>query len=181
MELVLIAAVSDNNVIGLDGQVPWHIAEDMKRFKELTLHHPVIMGRKTYESIPLTFRPLSQRQNIVLSTQLDYHPPGVLVMSSLEEAFDVVRRGEPAMNGIDYTAAFVIGGESVYRKAMTLADRMEITQVHQNVDGDAYFPAIDHTIWKEKKREDHNGYSFVTYTKRVKCSNISPFGIYQNA
>ena len=166
MELILIAAVAQNNVIGKDGQVPWRIPEDLKRFKEGTLHHSVIMGRKTYESIPAKYRPLPQRVNIILTRQPEYRADGAFVMSSLEEALQAVQRSEPVMEGIKYDEAFVIGGESVYRKALPFAVQLQITQVHAPYEGDVHFPEIDPAIWRETACRKREGYSFVTYQKK---------------
>jgi dihydrofolate reductase len=165
MELILIAAISENKVIGVDGGLPWKIKEDMKRFKELTTYHPVIMGRKTYESIPQKFRPLPNRHNIVLSRQSDYQDDNIRVAHSLDEAINVCRIEQ--LYGIDYNKAFVIGGESVYNDALPLAKNLEITHVHKKVEGDAFFPKIEHSVWKEIRREDKRDYSFVSYQRRT--------------
>lgn len=151
----LIAAVAENGCIGKDGTLPWRIPEDLKRFKELTTGHAVVMGRKTWESIPEAFRPLPGRRNVVVTRRADYPlPDGVLRAASLEEAV--------ASAGND---AFVIGGAEIYRAAMPLARRLEITHVRRTVDGDAFFPPIDPAVWKESGRDDRDGFSFVTYER----------------
>jgi dihydrofolate reductase len=149
--LVIIAAVSENNVIGKDGKIPWHISEDFRRFKSLTVGHTVIMGRKTFESLG---RPLPERKNIVITHQKNYKPDGVLVAGSFADALR-----------LSSGKVFVIGGSSVYREALPHADILEITKVHKNVDGDVYFPVIGNE-WKETKKEDKEGFSFVTYERK---------------
>lgn len=152
MKIIIIAAVSENGVIGDGPNIPWHISEDFKRFKELTLNHPVIMGRKTFESIG---KPLSNRQNIVLTRKNDYNPEGVLVVHSLDEA----------LSSCEDEEVYIIGGSTVYSEAMPKADVLEITEVHQKVDGDVFFPDIDKNVWKEIVRDDRQGFSFVTYNR----------------
>lgn len=147
----IIAALSENRVIGKDGEIPWHITEDLKRFKHLTTGKTVIMGRKTYESLPENTRPLPDRQNIVLSrSSPDIE---VEVAESLEEAYEKSNK-----------EIFIAGGESVYREAMNDADRLELTLVHRVVDGDTFFPEIEDE-WKESKRQKHDGFDFVTYLR----------------
>tara|TARA_Y100000310_G_C20139639_1_gene559662 strand:- start:76 stop:552 length:477 start_codon:yes stop_codon:yes gene_type:complete len=152
-ELILIAALSDNNVIGKDGKIPWHISEDLKRFKKLTLYNPIIMGRKTYESIG---KPLEDRINVVLTSNYDYHPKGVLTRPSLDHALYDLR---------NYDQIFVIGGQKVYETALPLADKLELTRVHQEVKGDTYFPEINYNKWMKKEEINKEGFSFVTYIK----------------
>ncbi len=169
MELIIIAAVAENRVIGRDGKVPWHISEDLQRFKQLTLHHPVIMGRKTWESIPQKYRPLPERLNIVLTRQAGYRAEGAAAFSSLEDALEYVRGVEavnPVSGEIKYSPAFVIGGQQVYEQALPLAQQLEITELHQRYQGDAYFPAFSTEEWKEKSRVSRGNYSFVTYRRK---------------
>lgn len=173
MELIIIAAVSENDVIGLDGRLPWRIPEDMQRFKELTIGHTVIMGRKTYESLPCIYRPLPQRLNVVLSTQPDYSPLGAYMAHSLEDALNDLRTQKVSMDGISTEDAFIIGGERVFREAFPLADRIELTRVHRTIGGDAFFPSIDLRKWKEQQRLPHKEYSFITYVR------LSPVEVYQ--
>lgn len=154
MELIIIAAVSENNVIGKDGKLPWHIPEDMKHFRSLTLGHPVIMGRKTFESLG---KPLDKRVNIVITSQKNYTPEGIVIVHTFQEALDRCR---------NYEKAFVIGGASVFADALPLADRLELTRVHSNIEGDAFFPDFDLSQWKEIAKEEHEGFSFITYTRR---------------
>jgi len=156
-KLILIAAVANNRIIGKDGQIPWRIPEDMKRFKELTIGHPVIMGRKTYDSLPERFRPLPERTNIVVSRTKDArnYPPDVLVYDDIDEAIRVGKK----VNDLIY----VIGGQQIYGQTIDLADRLEITEIHRYVEGDAIFPRIDKNRWRETFRENHDDFSFVTY------------------
>jgi dihydrofolate reductase len=151
MEIVLIAAVSQNNVIGRDGDIPWHIPEDLARFKHLTTGNTVLMGRKTYESLPEEFRPLPDRKNLVLSRS----SPDIEaeVVSSIQQAYEEAKG-----------ALFIAGGESVYRQAMEDADRLEITRVKREVDGDTFFPEIG-PEWDERSRERHEKFDFVTYVR----------------
>ena len=152
-EIVIIAAVAENDVIGREGKLPWHIPEDMKHFRSLTLNHPVIMGRKTFESLG---RPLDKRTNIIITSQKNYKPEGMVIAHSLEEAL------EKCSGAI----AFIIGGQRVFEDALPIADRLEMTVVHRIVDGDAFFPDVDWREWREINREDHEGFSFVTYVRK---------------
>ncbi len=168
-EIILIAAVAANNVIGQNGELPWRISEDMKRFKDLTMGHPVIMGRKTYESIFERLRkPLPGRRNIVLSTREDYRLDGVEVVGSLEDALALVERN-PRLE-FEENSIYVIGGASVYAAAMSFASKLEITQIDKSYIGDVYFPMVDKSLWTEMIRldkwNDLDKYSFVTYGRR---------------
>ena len=155
MSVTLIAALSQNRCIGNNGELPWRIPEDLRHFKELTSGHPVVMGRKTWESIPERFRPLPNRTNCVLTRQVTYPlPNGVERYASLEEAL-AAHANE---------TLFVIGGEEIYRQALPLADCLELTHVHQDVPGDAFFPEWE-GAWRENARQDHDGFSFVTYRR----------------
>ncbi|MDO8510742.1 MAG: dihydrofolate reductase [Nanoarchaeota archaeon] len=169
-EIILIAAVSQNNVIGIEGKIPWRLPEDMRRFAKLTTPHPVVMGRVTYESIPQKFRPLPNRHNVVLTNNLSFGEKGVYVARSLEDALDVLQERSVHSGGIDYSKIFIGGGQQVYEAAMPYATSLEITHVDQQVPPGKnmrYFPKIDLAQWEEKKREDKQGYSFVTYKKIV--------------
>lgn len=161
MEKCLIVAVADNLGIGIKGDLPWHIAEDLKYFKRMTSGYPVIMGRTTYFSLP--FHPLKGRKNIVLNAGGDPIPEACCVYS-FEEAF---AEAEPAEK------CFVMGGASVYRAAIDMVDRLYITHVHTTIDADAWFPEIDPEIWKaesvsETMHDDENGYDFefAVYVRR---------------
>ena len=172
MDLAMIAAVAENRVIGKDGKIPWRLPEDMKRFKELTTNHPVIMGRKTFESLPLKFRPLPNRLNVVLTNKSGYPSSGIFIVHSLVEALSNLRRKRFYEEGIDFDSAYIIGGERLYREGLSLASRLEITEVHAEYEGDAFFPELDRNVWREVNREDHieqiadrPKFSFVTYTR----------------
>jgi dihydrofolate reductase len=156
MEIILIAAVASNGVIGNRDDLPWDIPNDLKRFKRLTLNHPVIMGRRTYDSIlARSKKPLPDRTNIVLTRNENFHPDGIITANSIDEAI--------LLAATFNSRAYVIGGETVYRDSMERAFGLEITEVTGNYDGDSFFPRIDQTVWKEVFRENHDGYSFVRY------------------
>ncbi|MBK6541732.1 MAG: dihydrofolate reductase [Flavobacteriales bacterium] len=154
-----IAAVSENQVIGRDGDLPWHLPDDMRFFQRTTMGHHVITGRKNWESIPLKYRPLKGRTNVVVTRAADYEAPGALVAGSLEEALEIARKaGEEE--------AFLIGGGQIYRDAFSkdLVDRVYLTRVHAEIPGDTSFPLLG-AAWREVWREEHpaderHGYAF---------------------
>ena len=148
MTIALIVAASKNNVIGRNNQLPWHLPGDLQYFKTMTLGKPVIMGRKTFESIG---KPLPGRDNIVISRQTNYAADGIKVVSSLEQAI-ALGQSINLINGIE--EVMVIGGAQIYEKSLDLADRVYLTRVHRKVEGDAYFPALDSQLWHEIARED---------------------------
>lgn len=155
--ITLIAALAENNCIGKNGTLPWHIPEDLAHFKELTNGKIVLMGRKTWESLPEKFRPLPNRKNIVISRQKGYViPVGVEVFDQIADALKKYQEDE----------VFVIGGAEIYRQSIDAADILEITMVYQVVEGDAFFPEIKKDIWEEVSRIDFEKFSFVTYKKR---------------
>lgn len=154
MRTVIVAAVGRNGVIGVDGGLPWRIPQDMARFKELTMGNALIMGRTTFESIG---RPLPGRTNIVLTRRREWSHEGAERAASLEDALEMV-----SDLGVD---AYVAGGADVYRAALELADRMELTHVDAAPDGDTYFPDVDWTEWRVSCRESHPGFEFVTYER----------------
>jgi dihydrofolate reductase len=154
--LVLIAAVSRNGVIGRGGKLPWHLPDDLARFKALTLDHAIIMGRKTFESIG---RPLPRRRNLVISRQPGFSAEGIEVFSSLEGAI------EAAYAGGD-TSPFVIGGAEIYAAALPLATRLELTEVREIVEGDAFFPPLDPLAWRLVAREEHDDFAFASYVRK---------------
>ena len=156
-EIIVIAAVADNNVIGKDGDIPWRISEDFQHFKELTMGHPCIMGDVTFESLPKDSRPLPGRENIVLTFNKDYKPPGATVMFSWEDALEHVK---------DKEKAFICGGATIYRLGLKVADTLELTRVHMEPEGDTEFPPINWKEWKLVKEEKHKEYSFLTYKRR---------------
>lgn len=147
MQLAVIVAAAENGVIGRNNTLPWHLPEDLRYFKRVTLGKPVVMGRKTYESIG---RPLPGRTNIVISRRVGYAPEGVLVAAGLEEALSLAT--EVALrDGADELV--VIGGAEIYRAAIPRADRLYLTEVHAAVEGDARLPDIDWSEWREVFRE----------------------------
>lgn len=148
MRLAIIVAQAENRVIGINNKLPWHLPEDLRYFKQVTMSKPIIMGRKTYESIG---RPLPGRTNIVISRQEGYAPEGVKVVPSLEAAIELAE----SIGVIDGAEeAMVIGGAQIYEQALTCADRLYLTQVHASVEGDAWFPAFAMEEWREVGRED---------------------------
>jgi len=162
--IVIIAAVAKNGVIGKDNALPWHLPEDMKHFKALTTGHAVIMGRKTWESLPPKFRPLPNRHNIVLTRNAAYDAPGATVVTELDEAMKLGAVG----------TAFIIGGAELYAHILPHAQRLELTEIDTAFEGDARFPAWDRAQWREVKRESGRteaglGFAFVTYERIWRC------------
>lgn len=157
-DLSIIVAYEAKRGIGIRNTLPWHLSEDLKRFKQITSGHPVIMGRKTQESIG---RPLPNRRNIVLTRQSDWHADAIEVVGSLHQALQLVG-GQ---------TAFIIGGGDLFAQALPVCNRVLATEIHQDVICDAFFPALDPADWQETARETHhsdqNGfdYSFVTYSR----------------
>ncbi|HZJ07891.1 MAG TPA: dihydrofolate reductase [Nocardioidaceae bacterium] len=147
---VLVAAVADNGVIGLAGDIPWRIPADLKHFRTITTGNTVVMGRRTYESIG---RPLPHRTNIVVTRQDDWSADGVLVAHSVEEAIERAQAFEGDI--------MVIGGAQVYAAAMDHADVQVLTEVHSSPAGDTYYPDFKRDEWVEKQREQHDGFDLV--------------------
>lgn len=145
MTVSLIVAMASNRVIGRDGNLPWRLPADMKRFRQVTTGHHVIMGRKTHESIG---KPLPERTNIVLSRNTKYDAPGCRVAADLEGGLDLARRANE-------TESFIIGGAGVYERALPNADRIYLTLVDAAVEGDVYFPSLEAGAWRETSREEH--------------------------
>jgi dihydrofolate reductase len=157
MNVALIVAISEDGTIGDKGKIPWHIREDLQRFKRLTIGHPIIMGRKTYESIG---KPLPGRTNIVLTQNPNFTAlPEVLTFANLDTALDHCRQQNAA-------SVFIIGGGKVYQLALPLADKLFVTEVHRRVNGDTKFPDYDRREWTETAREDGPECSFVEYVRR---------------
>lgn len=160
MELKLIYARSRNGVIGRDGQLPWHLPADLAHFKQTTLGQAVVMGRKTWDSLPERFRPLPGRTNIVITRQKDWQAPGALVAHSLAQAMSLCPEPGPL---------WVIGGAEVYAQALPLASTVVVTEIDMETQGDAHAPPLG-AEWKETSRQFHAGegglsYSFVHYYK----------------
>ena len=154
-EIIIIAAMSENRVIGKNNTLPWSFKEDMARFRELTKGCPCIMGRKTWESLPK--RPLPGRLNVVISRSLSAEAAqGAIVLPSLPAAIEYCAGHEKV---------FICGGEAVYRQALSLADKIELTLIHRQYEGDAFFPEIDAACWSPINTVDFDTFSFITYTK----------------
>ena len=153
----LVVAAAENNVIGKNNAMPWHIPEDFKHFKEITLGKPCIMGRKTFESILAQLgKPLPGRVNIVVSRS-NYQHSGALTCKDLEEALHQAAQ-------IDADEICIVGGAQIYELALPYAHKIHLTRVHQSPEGDAYFPALGDE-WTEENRQDKDGFSFITYSK----------------
>ena len=160
--LTLIAAASENNALGKDNDLVWHLPDDFKRFKALTSGHYIIMGRKTFESFP---KPLPNRTHVIITRQSDYEvPEGCIVVHSLTKAIEICPKGEEI---------FIIGGGQIYKQSIEIADKIELTRVHTTVEADAFFPEIDEDIWEviqseyHPKDEKHEyDFTYLTFVKR---------------
>ena len=158
--LSLIVAISENHVIGREGQLPWHLSADLKRFKKLTMGHHIVMGRKTYDSIG---RQLPGRTSVVLTRQTDWSVEGVLTATDLETALELAGDDEEV---------FIIGGSQIYQLALPLVERLYVTRVQASVSGDTYFPEITSEQWQLEQtdsfsadeKNDHD-YSFLVYSR----------------
>lgn len=155
----LIVAVSQNGVIGTGGKLPWHFPADLKRFKEITLSHPIIMGRKTFESIG---KPLPGRTNLVITHRKNFACCGALTAGSLEEALKLCEKE---------SEVFVIGGAQIFKHALPVADRIYLTLIHQDFEGDARFE-WDRASWRETSREEFRSdslpYAFIIYDREAR-------------
>ncbi|WBX73426.1 dihydrofolate reductase [Tenacibaculum pacificus] len=161
--ITIIAAIANNNALGKDNDLIWHLPADLKRFKKVTSGHHILMGRNTFESIG---RPLPNRTSVIITRNNDYLKEGCLVAHSLEEAIELSK---------DETDIFIIGGAQVYKEAIenNLVDKLDICLVHHSFEADVFFPNIDMNIWKEASREDFKAdeknkydYSFVSYIRK---------------
>ncbi|WP_411895774.1 dihydrofolate reductase [Winogradskyella sp. A2] len=161
--LTVIVAVGENNAIGKDNDLIWHLSDDLKRFKKLTNGHHIIMGRKTFESFQ---KPLPNRTHIVITRQENYNAPdGIIIVNSLEDAIDASKKDDQP---------FIIGGGEIYKQSIGIADKLEITRVHATFDdADTFFPEIDKSMWNEVSRTVHDAdekhkhaFSFVTYLRK---------------
>ena len=162
--IIIIAAIGLNNELGKDNDLIWHLPADLKRFKEVTSGHAIIMGRNTFESIG---KPLPNRRSIIITRNTSYKKEGCDVVHSLEEAINLIK---------DQKNAFIIGGAQIYKEAIEkqLVDQLDITKVHQNFEADVFFPTIDQSVWEEISEEtflpdDKNQYtySFISYKKII--------------
>lgn len=161
MTVALVAAVAHGGVIGLDETIPWRVPEDMQRFREVTTGHAVVMGRRTWDSLPDRFRPLPERRNIVVSRNPAWHADGAERAGSLEEALALAGSGR----------VYVIGGAEIYAAALPLADELLLTELELDVEGDTFFPPYDRAAFAELAREEHvsgdgTRFAFVHYRRR---------------
>jgi dihydrofolate reductase len=164
--IILVVAVAENGVIGRDNALPWRIKSDLKFFKSVTMNKPVVMGRRTYDSIG---KPLPGRTNIVVTRRPDFDATGIVVAPGIEQAL-AVARGDALRRGADAIA--VIGGTDIFRQTMPLAERLILTLVHAKPPGDTYFPAVDPAVWREAERlpqpkgpDDEYGFTIVNYER----------------
>ena len=158
--ITIIAAIANNHALGMDNKLIWYLPEDLKRFKRVTTGHHVIMGRKTYESLG---KPLPNRVTIIITRNKNYTASNCIVVNSLKEALKKANDDENP---------YILGGAEIYKLAMPIADKLDLTIVHHEFEADAFFPKIDTSIWKEISREDFKAdklnkydYSFVTYER----------------
>lgn len=162
-KLTIIAAAGENNALGIDNDLPWHLPDDFKRFKQLTSGHKIIMGRKTLESFP---KPLPNREHIVITSQKDYRPKfECQVVHSLEDAIELTKND---------VQAYIIGGGEIYRQAMDFATHIELTRIHATFKADTFFPEIDLNVWELIKEEYHpkdnrhkHDFTYLTYQRKI--------------
>lgn len=159
--ITLIAAAAENNALGKNNDLIWHLPDDFKRFKAITSGHYIIMGRKTFESFP---KPLPNRTHVIITRQKNYNPENCIVVNSLEKAIEICPKDEDI---------FVIGGGEIYQQSIAIAHKIELTRVHSTFEADTFFPEIDTTIWKLVQEEFHPkdekhlyAFSFQTYLKK---------------
>lgn len=163
-KVCLIVARAKNRVIGRDGDLPWRLRDDMAFFKRTTTGHPILMGRKTWDSFPK--RPLPNRRNIILTRNSDFEAPGALIYSDVSAAL-AVAQSDAQMNGLD--EVFVIGGAEIYRQCLPLADRLYLTDIDAEIDGDAFFPPIDESVWRERSAEHFPADGRNNYKFTIRC------------
>lgn len=168
-QIIVIVAIAQNGAIGINNEIPWHIKEDFVHFKEKTKGWPVIMGDKTYDSLPDSSRPLPGRENIVCTLDKSYKAAGATIFHDFYQAVDYVKK-----KGVE--KAFIIGGATIYKLGMKVADTFELTRIYHDYVADTFYPEIDFSQWEIVSKEDHEGrdiknkmkvrFSFITY-KRV--------------
>ena len=166
-EIIVIAAVAQNNVIGKDGDIPWRLKEDFQHFQDKTMGHPCVMGDKTYESLPDNAKPLPGRENVVLTFDKNYNPEGAKIFFSWEEAIEYLK---------DKEKVYICGGASIYKLGLKVADTLELTRIKKDIEGDTFFPEINFDEWELVKQEDSEGvkkrtgetlkFSFLTYKRK---------------
>mgnify|MGYP000423776565 CR=1 FL=1 len=161
MKVTMVAAAAENNALGKNNELVWHLPDDFKRFKKITSHHHIIMGRKTFESFPSL---LPNRIHVVITRQKNFHREGIIVAHSLEEALELCAGEEEV---------FVIGGGEIYRQALPYSDQIELTRVHDSFEADAYFPELDESTWDltdsthHEKDEKHKfKFTYLTYKRK---------------
>jgi dihydrofolate reductase len=166
MTISFIAALSRNKVIGKNNDLPWHLPDDMKYFMQTTKAHFVIMGRKNYDSIPEKFRPLPNRTNVVVTHQANFNAPGCIVVHSLEEAVNQARNANEQ-------EVFIIGGAEIFKLGFPLSDRLYLTEIQAEIQGDIYFPEWNTAEWRELSRQHHPAdarhafpFDFVVYERK---------------
>ena len=167
MIISIIAAVSSNSVIGKDNDLVWRLPDDMRFFMETTQHHHIIMGRRNYESIPHKYRPLPNRVNIIVTRQTDYQAADCVITNSLDNALEYAKSK-------NQEEVFIIGGGQIYSQSIDITDKLYITEIQADFEGDAFFPEVDKNIWRETSRVKHDvddrhkySFDFVVY-ERVK-------------
>ena len=161
MQIVHVVAVADNGVIGRDGGLPWHLSDDLKHFKACTMGKPMIMGRKTFDSIG---KPLPGRTSIVVTRDPEYRASGTTVVQTLDDAVQLARTVAQTSGASEIA---IVGGADIYRQTLALCDRVELTRIHLSPDGDAIYPDLPETEWREMSREDRVSpdgisYAFIT-------------------
>ena len=139
----MVAAIAENNALGKDNDLLWHLPDDFKRFKQITSGHYIIMGRKTFESFP---KPIPNRTHVIITSKKNYHPEGCIIVDSMKKAIEACPKDE---------TIFIIGGGEIYTLGMDFADTIELTRVHENFEADTFFPEIDNTKWKQTSEEHH--------------------------
>ncbi len=161
MRISIIAAMAANRTIGIENRLPWHLPDDLKRFKALTMNHHIVMGRKTYDSIG---KPLPGRSTVIVTRNVDYAVPGCIAVNSLDAALTVSFSDEEV---------FFVGGADLYRQALPIANRIYLTEIQRVFDGDAFFPEFDKSQWTETAREPHRtegdtgfDYHYVIYDRQ---------------
>jgi len=159
--ITIIAAIANNNALGKDNDLIWHLPADLIRFRKTTTGHHIIMGRNTYESIG---KPLPNRTTVIITRNKDYKAEGCVIVNSIEAALEVAKKD---------SSPFIIGGAQIYKDAIKIVDQLDITEVHHEFEADAFFPEIDLNIWNETKREhfltdekNKYEYSFVSYVRK---------------
>ena len=170
MIVSLIAALTQNKVIGKNNDLPWHLPDDMKYFMQTTKAHHVIMGRKNYDSIPEKFKPLPNRTNIVVTRQENFQAKDCIVVHSLEDAIAIAERN-------DEKEVFLIGGAEIYKQGLPFTNRMYLTEIKTTLDGDTFFPDFNKQTWREQSRKPHGiderhpyAFDFVVYEKLLTVS-----------